>query len=361
VNQLDAMRRALALARQGWGRVHPNPMVGAVVLAGEDAVGEGYHAEFGQAHAEALALRAAGPRARGATLVVTLEPCAHQGKQPPCADLIAGAGVRRVVIAAPDPNPEAAGGAERLRAAGVEVEAGLLRCVAEQQNAAFFSRFRNSARPWIALKLATSLDFRIADGAGQSKWISGPAARSFGHSLRAGFDAVAVGGRTALRDDPRLTARGPIDPRVPPIRVVFEGKAPLPASLAVFSPDAETIVVTARARAADSRNRLRGTAAAILPVDTLRGALESLRGSGVTSMLVEGGGRLAGGLLREGLVDRFYWIQSPMWLGDAGVPAATGWDAPLLGGAERWTVVERRPLGDDTLLVLDRDRCSPAS
>lgn len=355
------MRRALSLARRGWGRVHPNPMVGAVVLAGEDPVGEGYHAEYGHQHAEARALSSAGSRARGATLVVTLEPCAHSGRQPPCVEAIVAAGLRRVVVAASDPNPVAAGGAGRLRAAGIEVEMGLLRCTAEQQNAAFFHQFRNPGRPWVALKLATSLDYRIADGSGESQWISGKPAQGFVHSLRAGFDAIAVGGQTALRDNPRMTARGPIEPRVPPARVVFEGTAPLPDGLAVFSRDAEAIVITSRARAADSRNRLRNTGAVILPVDTLFEALMALRSSGVASMLVEGGGRLAGGLLREGLVDRFYWIQSPLWLGDAGVSATAGWHAPSLAVAERWTVVERRPLGDDTLLVLDREPCSPAS
>ncbi len=355
------MRRALSLSRQGWGRVHPNPMVGAVVLAGEVSVGEGYHAEYGHEHAETLALRAAGSRADGATMVVTLEPCTHLGKQPPCVEAIMAAGIRRVVVAASDPNPAAAGGAGRLRAAAIAVETGLLRCFAEQQNAAFFHQFRQPSGPWVALKLATSLDDRIADGWGDSKWISGPPAQSFVHSLRAGFDAIAVGGRTALRDDPRLTARGPIVPRVTPTRVVFEGSAPLPDSLALFSRDAETIVVTSRARAADSRNRLRNSGAAILPVDTLAEALAALRGVGISSLLVEGGGRLAGALLREGLVDRYYRIQSPLWLGDAGVPAAAGWHAPALAGAGRWTVVERRPLGDDTLLVLDREPCSPAS
>ena len=361
VNQLAAMRRALSLARLGWGRVHPNPMVGAVVLAGGSPVGEGHHREYGHQHAEVGALRAAGSRARGATLVVTLMPCGHTVKQPPCVDAIIAAGVGRIVAAAIDPNPHAAGAAERLRAAGVEVETGLMHCEAERQNASFFHQFRNRARPWVALKLATSLDHRIADRSGNSRWISAEPARSFVHALRAGFDAIAVGGRTALRDDPRLTARGPIAPRVTPTRVVFAGAAPLPARLAVFLPDAETIVVTARDRAADSRNRLRTTGAAILPVDTLSEALVALRGSGVTSLLVEGGGRLAGGLLSEGLVDRFYWIQSPLWLGDAGVPATAGWQVPALSEVERWSVAERRALGPDTLLVLDREPCSPGS
>jgi diaminohydroxyphosphoribosylaminopyrimidine deaminase/5-amino-6-(5-phosphoribosylamino)uracil reductase len=361
VNELEAMRRALSLAWLGWGRVHPNPMVGAVVLADGEPVGEGFHAEYGAEHAEVLALREAGGRARGATLVVTLEPCGHTGKQPACVEAIIAAGVGRVVAAAEDPNPEAAGGAERLRAAGIDVAIGALGCEARQQNAAFVHRFRHARRPWVGLKLATSLDFRIADGSGHSKWISGKPALDFVHSLRAGFDAIGVGGRTALRDDPRLTVRGPVTPRVTPTRVVFEGAEVLPASLALFASDAPTIVVTPRARAADSGARLSGTGATILPVDTLHEALGALRNAGIDSLLIEGGARMAGWLLREGLVDRFYWIQSPLWLGDAGTPAVAGWDAPPLAVAERWTVVERGALDLDTLLVLDREPCSPVS
>ena len=359
MNELEAMRRALALARHGWGRVHPNPMVGAVVLSGDESVGEGFHAEYGREHAERVALAAAGGRARGATLVVTLEPCAHVGKQPPCVAAIISAGVGRVVAAAADPHPVAGGGAVRLREAGIEVELGLLRQEAERQNAGFFHGVRFAARPWVALKLATSLDHRIADGSGESKWISGGVARSFAHALRAGFDAIAVGGRTAIRDNPLLSPRGPIAPRVPPIRVIFAGNAPLPPSLAVFAFAGETVVVTSKAGAPDARQRFRH--AAILPADTLPEALAALRGSGVGSLLVEGGGRLAGAMLRAGLVDRYYWIQSPVWLGDTGVPATAGWDVAALRDAERWCVVERRPLGEDTLLVLDREPCSPAS
>ena len=359
MNELEAMRRALALARQGWGRVHPNPMVGAVVLSGDELVGEGFHAEYGREHAERVALTAAGGRARGGTLVVTLEPCAHFGKQPPCVDAIIYAGVRRVVVAAGDPHPVAAGGAARLRDAGIEVELGLLRQEAEQQNAGFFHAVRSPARPWVALKLATSLDHRIADGSGGSKWISGSVARSFTHALRAGFDAIGVGGRTAIRDNPLLNPRGHITPRIPPTRVIFAGNASLPGSLAVFALEGQTVVITSKAAAADARQRLRH--AAILPADTLPEALAALRGSGVGSLLVEGGGRLAGGLLREGLIDRYYWIQSPVWLGDTGVPATVGWNVAALPDAERWCVVERRPLGEDTLMVLDREPCSPVS
>jgi diaminohydroxyphosphoribosylaminopyrimidine deaminase/5-amino-6-(5-phosphoribosylamino)uracil reductase len=363
VNDLAAMRRALALARFGWGRVHPNPLVGAVIVAGGEVVGEGFHREWGREHAERVALAGAGEHARGATIFVTLMPCAHEGKQPPCTEALISAGVARVVAATDDPNPESARGADRLRAAGLAVTSGLLECEARRQNAAFFHRFTASPRPWVALKLATSLDHRIADRSGNSRWISGPAARAFVHGLRAGFDAVAVGGRTALRDDPLLTARGAIVPRIPPARVLFEGSEPLPPTLAAIrSAEAiPTIVVTAPERENVTSARLRLTGARILAATTLVGALEGLRALGVCSLLVEGGGRLAGSLLREDLVDRYYQIQSPLWLGQSGRAASAGWETGSLEGVPRWDVVERRPLGADSLLVLDRRPCSPAS
>src|SRR3989440_6219963 len=222
-----AMERALDLARRGWGRVAPNPLVGAVVLAGDDVVAEGYHAESGGPHAEVVALRAAGERARGATLVVNLEPCAHRGKTPPCTDAILAAGVARVVAAISDPDPQAQGGAAVLRAKGVIVSIGLLAEAAAALNAPFLFAREQAERPFVALKLATSIDGRIADAAGSSRWGSGAAAREHVHLPRAGFDAIAVGGTTALRDNPQLTVRGVVTPRRPPVRVVFDRRAML--------------------------------------------------------------------------------------------------------------------------------------
>ena len=362
MNDLAAMRRALALARLGWGRVHPNPLVGAVIVARGEVVGEGFHREWGREHAERVALGIAGEHARGATVVVTLMPCSHQGKQPPCTDSLISAGVARVVAATDDPNPAAARGADRLRATGIVVTTGLLEREARRQNAAFFHRFTASPRPWVALKLATSLDHRIADRSGNSRWISGSEARAFVHGLRAGFDAVAVGGRTALRDDPQLTARGAIVPRVPPARVLFEGAEPLPPTLASIrsAEETPTIVVTAPEREAATSARLRSTGARILAATTLAAALEALRAHGIASLLVEGGGRLAGSLLREDLVDRYYQIQSPLWLGQSGRAASAGWESGSLEAVPRWDVVERRALGVDSLLVLDRRPCLPA-
>lgn len=357
------MLHAIELARRGWGRVSPNPMVGAVVLApitGE-IVGEGYHAEFGGRHAEPVAIDAAGDAARGATLVVTLEPCTHHGNQPPCVDAILAAGIKRVVIGALDPNPEAADGAIRLAEAGVEVETGVEARSVERVDPAFFHRYRNPDRPFVALKLATSLDFKIADRHGASRWISGSPAREWAHWLRAGFDAVAVGGRTARADDPALTVRGAVHPRRPPRRVIFDGAGALPMSLKMME-TAREVPVTIVTRLDPDRTALAALVnqgADTLAVPSLHAALGRLREMGLHSLLVEGGGRLAGGLLAAGLVDRFYWVQSPVWLGDQGTPAVAGLPGGPLAGAVRWDVTERLALGEDTLLVLDRAGCLP--
>jgi diaminohydroxyphosphoribosylaminopyrimidine deaminase / 5-amino-6-(5-phosphoribosylamino)uracil reductase len=350
------MQHALDLAWRGWGRVHPNPLVGAVVLDGGEAVGEGWHAEYGAQHAEPIALAAAGARARGATLVVTLEPCAHQGQQPPCVDAILRAGIRRVVAALPDPNPVAAGGAARLREAGIPVELGPGRDAAEAQNAAFLHGLSNPARPFVALKLATSLDGRIADLEGRSRWISGSEARGYVHWLRAGFDAIGVGGRTARADDPSLTVRGAVTPRVPPGRVIFDAAADLPGSLGLVRSASEvpTFVVASRQAPAARLTALERAGVRVLAAPSLSEGLAALRAAGISSLLVEGGGRLAGTLIGNGLCDRFYWIQSPVWLGDRGVPAMAELPSEPIARAERWRTVERRALGQDTLLVLDR-------
>jgi diaminohydroxyphosphoribosylaminopyrimidine deaminase/5-amino-6-(5-phosphoribosylamino)uracil reductase len=239
------MARALELAGRGWGRVAPNPLVGAVIVRDGELVGEGWHTEYGHPHAEVEALRAAGEAARGATAFVTLEPCSHHGKTPPCTGALLAAGIRRVVFAASDPNPKAAGGGEVLREAGVEVLGGVMAGEARDQNAVFFHTHSpaGAERPFVALKLALTLDGRIADHAGSSVWITGDDARSEVHRLRAGFDAVAVGSGTALADDPKLTVRGALEPRVPPVRVVFDRRLRLPLESALVTTAREVPVM----------------------------------------------------------------------------------------------------------------------
>ena len=357
----EAMGRALDLALRGWGRVAPNPLVGAVVLQGGTVAGEGFHAEFGGPHAEVVALGAAGARARGATLVVTLEPCAHHGKTPPCTDAIVAAGVARVVAAIRDPDPEARGGADVLRGQGVAVSFGVLAEAAAALNAPFLFAHQQAERPFVALKLATSIDGRIADARGSSRWVSGEAAREYVHWLRAGFDAIAVGGTTALKDDPQLTVRGPITPRRAPVRVVFDRRAMLNETVNLVS-TARTVptwVMASPDAPVASVTQLEGSGVRVSRPTSLADGLRMLRAAGIHSLLCEGGGALGAKLLAEGLVDRLYWIQAPVWLGEGAVPAFPGVPAAPLPEAPRWIPVERRAMGPDTLLVLDRRLCLP--
>ncbi len=348
------MRRALHLAESGWGVVHPNPMVGAVVVRDGRMVGQGWHARFGAAHAERVALEEAGELARGATLYATLEPCTHHGKQPPCSDAIIAAGVSRVVIALRDPNPEARGGAERLRAAGVAVDEldGKLADQARRLNARFLHRFGQPSRPWIAIKLAVSMDGLIADKEGRSQWLTGPEARDWVHRERANHAAVAVGAETAIRDDVRLTVRGAVEPRIPPTRVIFDRGGRLPVDHGILTDAASVPVMVVRGPAAIAVPPT-GAGVTAIEADGLAAALAALWEHGIDSMLVEGGGRLAGALLEADLVDRIYQIQAPVWLG-GGRPAWAGLASRPLAAARRWHTVSRRRLGDDTLLVLER-------
>lgn len=351
------MRRALELAERGWGRVAPNPLVGAVLLRGEQIVGEGYHAEFGGPHAEIQALADCSEPA-GTTCVVTLEPCAHVGKTAPCTDALIAAGVSRVVFAIRDPDPTAGGGGERLRQAGIEVEEGVCRDEAAALNALFLWSKTRPERPFVALKLATSLDGLLTDRKGRSQWISGPQARNWVHWLRAGFDAVAVGRRTAELDDPQLTTRGGVEPRICPKRVVFARNGAINPGLQVArtAEETPTLVLVAPEAVPDAAASLQGTAVEVHGAIDLADALRLLRDRGIRSLLVEGGGILAGALLDGDLVDRVYWIQAPLWLGE-GTPAFGSRKGTLLGDAPSWTVVERGALGVDTLLVVDREPC----
>src|SRR3989442_6388402 len=302
VSEPEAMERALDLAWRGWGRVAPNPLVGAVVLHDGSIVGDGWHAEYGGDHAEVAALKAAGDRARGATLVVTLEPCAHHGKTPPCTDAIRAAGIRRVVAALRDPDAEARGGVEVLKRAGIETQVGLLAEEAAALNAPFLFTRQQTDRPFVALKLATSIDGRIADAGGRSQWISGPEARDHVHWLRAGFDAIAVGGTTALKDNPLLTARGGLTPRKPPVRIVFDRRAMLNlgVSLVQTAREVPTWVMSSPEAPMANVSVLEGSGVRVFRPEGLAQAFAQLRLAGIQSLLCEGGGALGAKLLGGG-------------------------------------------------------------
>ena len=350
------MERAIALAWGGWGRVGRNPLVGAVVLSGGTVVGEGFHAEFGGAHGEVAALAAAGARARGADLVVSLEPCAHHGKTPPCTEAIVAAGIARVVFGAHDEDPVARGGAEALRRVGVAVEGGLLEAAVRAQNAPFFHRFAGRGRPFVALKLAVSLDARIADREGRSRWVSGPEAREYVQWLRAGFDAIAVGVGTVRADDPRLTVRGTAVPARPPRRVVLDRRAELPLDSTVVRTARETPTIALLGRDArpEASAALQAAGVEVATADDAGEALAVLARHDISTLLIEGGGGVAGRMLEAELVDRLYLVVAPIWLGEEGVNAFPGLTGSAIEAAVRWRTVERRALGDDTLLVLDR-------
>ena len=324
------MRRALALAERGWGQTAPNPMVGAVVVRDGEIVGEGWHEKFGEAHAEINALARAGSAAAGATLYVTLEPCNHTGKTPPCANAVVAARIARVVVATRDPGAQAGGGAETLRAAGIEVEIGLLETEARELNAPFFHAFV-SDRPWVTLKLALSIDGAIADSERGRAWLTNEHSREEVHRIRANVDAIAVGATTYATDHPELTVRGSIQPRVPPIRVVFDPDGRLSAGRTSVLEEYDGVTFV---RVAD-----------------LAASLRALRARGVRSLLVEGGATLASALLDEELVDRLVIFQAPIVLG-GGALAAFGATLPRRAANVRRLPILRRQSFDDDLMTI---------
>ncbi|MDP9399091.1 MAG: bifunctional diaminohydroxyphosphoribosylaminopyrimidine deaminase/5-amino-6-(5-phosphoribosylamino)uracil reductase RibD [Actinomycetota bacterium] len=334
-----AMRRALELAARGAATVRPNPVVGAVVLDGDGrVVGEGWHERAGQPHAEVHALRAAGERARGATVVVTLEPCDTTGRTGPCTTALLQAGVRRVVYAVDDPT-SAGGGAARLRAAGVQVEGRVLTAEAERVAERWLTVVR-AGRPHVTWKYAATLDGRVAAADGSSRWITGQQARADVHELRAGVDAILVGVGTVLVDDPHLTARSPDGALLPlqPLRVVADTQGRTPATARVRDGAAPTWVATAAELGRGLDGRL-----------DLEALLKELLARDVRSVLVEGGPTLAASLLRAGLVDRVVAYVAPALLG-AG-PAALG-DVGIgtIAAALRLDLDDVTPIGADLRL-----------
>jgi len=344
------MKLALDLDEKGWGQVAPNPMVGAVVFNGDEKVGEGFHQRFGESHAESIALRQAGERAKGGTLYVTLEPCSHQGRNPPCTDAIVASGIKRVVAAVRDPNPIAAGGAERLRAAGVEVEFGVLEREASELNAVFLNRV-TSSRPWVTLKLALSIDGAIASRKRTRGWLTNEQSREIVQRMRANSDAVAVGVETAIADDPELTARTDPPPRVQPLRVIFDRNARLPAahSLARTARATPTLIVTSNTTTLPDELTEAGVES--MQADDLGDALTKLGERGIASILVEGGAGLAASFLAGDFVDRLVIFRAPLVLGGGALGAFSGIASLDIEQAPRFALLDVRRIGDDVMTV----------
>ena len=354
--------RAATLARRGWGRVRPNPMVGCVLVEDGVIVGEGWHEEFGGPHAEVNALRAAGASARGATAYVTLEPCNHYGKTPPCTDALLDAGVSRVVFGAADPGAEAAGGRRRLCNAGVEVSGPSSDpALGRDVDPAFFHT-TDHGRTYLAVKLAVSRDGRIAAGIGERTALTGAEANREVHHLRSGFDAIVVGAKTACVDDPLLTVRHGVEPRVAPTRVVVDSRCRISpeAQLLRTVDEAPVLILVTPAAPPDRIRGLEGAGARVevVPEDGGRVHLERALAScwelGLTSILCEGGGKLASAFIREGLVQRLYLFETPVSLGEQSVPAFP--ELPDTPHGPGWRIMgEPRHLGADVLVTYDRE------
>ena len=344
------MQRALELAERGRGRVAPNPLVGAVVVRDNVVVGEGWHARFGEAHAEVVALRDAGESARGATLYVTLEPCSHTGKTPPCTTAIVAAGITRVVYAVADPNVTASGGALALTSHGLRVVGGICAAEGDELIAPFGFSLRHTERPFVTVKLAVSIDGAIVDASRRRAWLTGPDARRAVHALRAGVDAIAVGIGTVFTDDPLLTVREGQSVRSAPQRVIFDRAARLPLSSALMASVADApVVVITDGRDPVSEGQLHEAGAVVMSVDSLRQALTCLRARGVTHLLVEGGATLASAFMAAGFVDRLITFQAPVLLGAGALAAFTSLPAQNADTAPRYRVVSRKTLGSDLM------------
>ncbi len=367
--EIAYMRRALALARKGLGQTSPNPMVGAVVVQTGRIVGEGYHRRAGEEHAEGIALREAGKKARGAVLFVNLEPCSHYGRTAPCVEAIAAAEIKKVCASIIDPNPQVNGrGFEFLRKHKISVDAGLLEKEARELNEVHF-KVMQKRLPFVTLKFAQSLDGRIATSTYDSRWITGEPARKFAHFLRATHDAVLVGRKTVEADDPQLTVR--MVKGKNPWRLILdtEGKLNSSARLVAENADGRTILLSAKAEPFNSELRSK---IKIWPVALnagridLRRALEKVLAEGITSVLVEGGAGVLTNFLKERLADKIYVATAPMIIG-AGISAIGDLETEKLSQAIRFERVRYKKMGDDILFSgyptcgeRSRTICSPA-
>ena len=348
-HDVQFMRRALELARQGWGQTAPNPMVGAVVVRDGRIVGEGFHARFGEPHAEANALRVAADLASRGTMYVTLEPCCHQGKTPPCTDAILESGVERVVIAVADPTDVAGGGAKVLRDNLLDVELGLLEEEARELNAPFFNA-AESDLPWTTLKLAVSIETAISSERGTTSRLAGAESLTEVHRLRAGHDAIAVGEGTILADDSQLTVREGRMPRKPPARVVFDRslRTPMDSKVVGTARTIPTLVLAADASSSKA-GALREAGVHVIAALSLREGLLRLRAAGIRSLMIEGGATIASAVLADKLVNRMIIFQAPVALGPSALHAFDGAPPRVLHELETYPVLDRKQLGPDVV------------
>lgn len=355
------MAMALMLGRRGQGRCWPNPAVGCVIVKDDRVIGRGWTGPGGRPHAEPQALAQAGAAARGATAYVTLEPCAHHGQTPPCTQALIAAGIARVVAPLQDSDPRVAGqGFAQLRAAGIEVSTGCMADQAARDHAGFFLR-TEQGRPMVTLKLAASLDGRIATATGESQWITGPAARRAVHAMRARHDAVMVGGGTARADDPALTVRGLGMPQQP-VRIVMSRRLDLPLMGQLARSAADIPLWICHGRDAD-RERLQaweGLGARLLPCATHGMQLDpgdvlaQLGGAGLTRVFCEGGSALAASLLAADLADELAVFHAGLMIGAEGLPATGAMGLERLGAAPRYQLSETRQIGADCLSLWRR-------
>lgn len=356
------MALALSLGARGLGRTWPNPAVGCVIVKEGRIVGRGWTQPGGRPHAETQALKQAGARARGATVYVTLEPCSHTGKTPPCASALVGAGVARVIIACSDPDPRVSGrGVEMLEAAGIEVELGLMEIEAITANAGFLSKIVWN-RPWVTLKLASSFDGKIATASGESQWITGKQARRVVHAYRATHDAVMVGGGTARIDDPSLTVRGlGVDHQ--PIRVVVSRGAEILPQGQLMTTAKETPVWLVHGSSASKTALTNASLQGVTLLEAiersdgtldLSSVMEQLANAGLTRVFCEGGGQLAASLLQDGLVDELIAFSAGLVLGEDGLPCVGKLAIEQLEDAPRFDLFDSRQVGGDIMQIWRR-------
>ena len=350
------------MARRGLGSAWPNPAVGCVLVKDGAVVGRGWTQPGGRPHGETEALERAGASARGATAYVSLEPCCHWGKTPPCTDALIAAGVARVVLPVEDPDPRVSGrGIARLKEAGIEVAAGVLAEEAAALNEGFFRRIQQG-RPLVTLKLASTLDGRIATAQGESRWITGEPARARAHLLRARHDAVMVGSNTVIADDPELTCRLPGLADRSPVRIVVDGRLRVPLTSRVVADAARvpTWFITLRGDAPERHEAFRDCGVELIEVDAdgetvdLEEALQELGRRGLTRVLVEGGAALAAAMIRADLVDHVAWFRAPRLIGGDGIAAVTAFGVSELAATPRFQRLGVEPVGEDLLETFRR-------